>query len=398
MVCSHVTKGSLLRTYLEFYFAKQRGGLDPLSLNDQEKGNPPEGNSCHMPGESLHAAAPSQCLVIITIIIINIIIIILLLITIIIRLEIRIFHDFSTSIFQVPKGAMKVTGSSIHRYRKKETLEFVLTLIVFFSPARCVCLTMYTSKWLFQWTKWWATMDIVGCSLFGSRYLRSSLNVQFHAPPKWTLVTCLVSLFTQQPLRSVSSSSPSSSSTSSSSSPSSSPSSFDLKFGFFMIFRHPFSKYPTVRWKWQVRASIGTAKRDIGVCANTDRVFFPPHDACVWQCIPPNGYLNGLSDEQPWTWWGALFSDPDTSALLWMSSSMPPPSELSSHALCVSSRSSPFAVSHHQHDRHHPHHHHHHSTWNSDLSTSIFQVPHGAMKVTGSSIHRYRKKRHWSLC
>ena len=92
------TKGSLLAGYLEFYFAKQRGGLDPLSLNDQEKGTPPspplKGNSRHMPGESLHAAAPSQCLVIITIIIINIIII--LLITIIIRLEIRIFrHPFS---------------------------------------------------------------------------------------------------------------------------------------------------------------------------------------------------------------------------------------------------------------------------------------------------------------
>ena len=43
---------------------------------------------------------------------------------------------------------------------------------------------MYTSKWLFKWTKWWATMDIVGCSLFGSRYLRSALNVQFHAPPQ----------------------------------------------------------------------------------------------------------------------------------------------------------------------------------------------------------------------
>ena len=27
-------------------------------------------------------------------------------------------------------------------------------------------------------------MDIVGCSLFGSRYLRSALNVQFHAPPQ----------------------------------------------------------------------------------------------------------------------------------------------------------------------------------------------------------------------
>ena len=83
-----------------------------------------------------------------------------------------------------------------------------------------------------------------------------------------------------------------------------------------------------------------------------------------------------------------------------MSSSMPPPSELSSHALCVSSRSSPFAVSHHQHHRHHPHHHHphhHHSTCNSDFSTSICPVPNGAMKVTGSSIHRYRKKTHWSL-
>ena len=51
----------------------------------------------------------------------------------------------------------------------------------------------------------------------------------------------------------------------------------------------------------------------------------------------------------------------------------PPPSELSSHALCVSSRSSPFAVSHHQHHPHHPHHHHH-STCDSDFSTSICHV------------------------
>ena len=56
-----------------------------------------------------------------------------------------------------------------------------------------------------------------------------------------------------------------------------------------------------------------------------------------------------------------------------------PPSELSSHALCVSSCSSPFAVSHHQHHRHHPHHHHHHhhhhhSTCDSDFSTSICHV------------------------
>ena len=89
----------------------------------------------------------------------------------------------------------------------------------------------------------------------------------------------------------------------------------------------------------------------------------------------------------------------------------PPPSELSSHALCVSSRSSPFAVSHHQHHRHHPHHHHdhhhhhphhhhphhhHHSTCKSDFSTSICPVSNGAMKVTGSSIHRYRKSFGWT--
>ena len=136
-----ITKGSFLAGYLEFYFAKQRGGWTPYPWTTRRKGPPPplplKGNSRHLPGESLHAAAPSQCLVIITIIIINIItIIILLLITIIIRLEIR-------------------------------------------------------------------------------------------------------------------------------------------------IFRHPFSKYPTVRWKWQVRASIGTAKRDIGVCANTDRVFFPARCVCL---------------------------------------------------------------------------------------------------------------------
>ena len=203
-----------------------------------------------MPGESLHAAAPSQCLVIITIIIINIIII-LLIITIIIRLEIRIFrHPFS----KYPTVRWKWQVRASIGTAKRDIGVCANTDRVFF-PARCVCLTMYTSKWLFKWTKWWATMDIVGCSLFGPRYLRSALNVQFHAPP----------------------------------------------------------------------------------------------------------------------------------------------SELSSHALCVSSRSSPFAVSHHQHHRHHPHHHHH-STWNSDFSTSIFQVPNGAMKVTGSSIHRYRKKRHWSLC
>ena len=78
-----------------------------------------------------------------------------------------------------------------------------------------------------------------------------------------------------------------------------------------------------------------------------------------------------------------------------MSNSMPPPSELSSHALCVSLRSSPFAVSHHQHHRHHLHHYYHlhyyHPTRNLNFSTSICPVLNGTMKMTGSSIHRYRK-------
>jgi len=74
-----------------------------------------------MPCASLHAAAPSQCLIISIIVIILIIIIIII--------TIRLASDFSTSIFQVPNGAMKVTGSSIHRYRKSE-----LTLTVFFFP------------------------------------------------------------------------------------------------------------------------------------------------------------------------------------------------------------------------------------------------------------------------
>ena len=56
------------------------------------------------------------------------------------------------------------------------------------------------------------------------------------------------------------------------------------------------------------------------------------------------------------------------------------PSELSSHALCVSSRGNPPAISHYQHRRHHPYtyhyhyYHHHHSTWDSDFSTSICHV------------------------
>ena len=177
---------------------------------------PPQVNSRHMPCASLHAAAPSQCLIIS--------IIVIILIIIIIRLENRIFrHPFS----KYPTVRWKWQVRASIGTAKRDIGVCANTDRVFF-PARCVCLTMYTSKWLFKWTKWWATMDIVGCSLFGSRYLRSALNVQFHAPPKWTLVTCLVRLFTQQPLRSVSSSASSSSS-------SSSPSSFDLKIGFFDI-------------------------------------------------------------------------------------------------------------------------------------------------------------------
>ena len=185
-----------------------------------------------MPGESLHAAAPSQCLiisiiVIILIIIINIIIIILL-ITNIIRLEIRIFrHPFAP--YPTVRWKWQVRASI--GTAKRDIGVCANTDRVFFSSHdacvwQCIPPNCYLN----------GLSDEQPCSLFGFRYLRSALNVQFHAPPKWTLVTCLVRLFTQQPLRSVSSSSPSSSSsTSSSSSSSSSPSSFDLKFGFFDI-------------------------------------------------------------------------------------------------------------------------------------------------------------------
>ena len=214
---------------------------------------PPQVNSRHMPCASLHAAAPSRCLIISIIIII-----------IIIRLEIRIFrHPFSK--YPTVRWKWQVRASI---GTAKRDIGVCANTDRVFSPAQCVCLTMYTSKWLFKWTKWWATMDIVGCSLFGSRYLRSALNVQFHAPPQVNSrhMPC-ASLHAAAPSRC-------------------------LIISIIVIilllliiiiiirleiqiFRHPFSKYPTVRWKWQVRASIGTAKRDIGVCANTDRVFFP---------------------------------------------------------------------------------------------------------------------------
>ena len=88
------------------------------------------------------------------------------------------------------------------------------------------------------------------------------------------------------------------------------------------IFRHPFAPYPTVRWKWQVRASIGTAKATLGFVLILT-VFFFPRTMRVSDNIPPNGPLNRPSDDQPWQSWGALFSDPDISVQLWMSSFMP---------------------------------------------------------------------------
>ena len=149
------------------------------------------------------------------------------------------------------------------------------------------------------------------------------------------------------------------------------------------LFRNPFSKYPTVRWKWQVRASIGTAKRDIGVCANrnigvctnTDRVLFPARYVCLTM------YTSKWLFK--WTkWWVTM-----DIGLRYLRSALNPPQVNSRHMPCASLHAAaPFAVSHHQH-----HHYHHHSTCNSDFLTSICPVPNGAMKVTGSSIHRYRK-------
>ena len=219
-----------------------------------------------MPGESLHAAAPSQCFVSITItIIIVIIIIIILFITIIIRLDIRIFRN-PFSKYPTVRWKWQVRASigtakrDIGVCANRNIGVCVNTDRVLF-PARCVCLTMYTSKWLFKWTKWWATMDI------GSRYLRSALNVRFHAPPQVNsrympcaslhaaapsqclIISIIIIIIIRLAIR---------------------------------IFRPPIVPYWTVRWKWQVRASIGTAKATLGFVL-TLTVFFSPHDACVRQ-------------------------------------------------------------------------------------------------------------------
>ena len=139
-------------------------------------------------------------------------------------------------------------------------------------------------------------MAIVGCPLFGSRYLRSSMNVQFHACPRfmnhpsWSHITTTIRAPPLPPLKGNSRHMPGESLHAAAPSQCLVIITIIIIINIIIIiiflitniirleiriFRHPFSKYPTVRWKWQVRASIGTAKRDIGVCANTDRIFFP---------------------------------------------------------------------------------------------------------------------------
>ena len=117
---------------------------------------PPQVNSRHMPCASLHAAAPSQCLImsiiviilIIIIIIITIIIITIIIITIIIiiRLAIRIFrHPFAPYPTVQWKWPVRATIGTA-----KATLGFVLTLTVFFLSPHDACVRQYTSKWLFK--------------------------------------------------------------------------------------------------------------------------------------------------------------------------------------------------------------------------------------------------------
>ena len=90
--------------------------------------------------------------------------------------------DFSTSICPVPNGAMKVTGSSIHRYRKRYSGVCANTDRVFFPPHDVWVRQYIPPNGYLKWTKWWAIMDIVGCSLFGSRYFRSEYPVPCPPP------------------------------------------------------------------------------------------------------------------------------------------------------------------------------------------------------------------------
>ena len=276
-----ITKGSLLAGYVEFYFAKQRGAL---SLNYQEKGTPPLPPSkgtlaiclvslfTQQPLRSVSSSSPSS--------------------------STTSSSWWSSSSSSSPSSFDLKFGFFRHPFAKYPTVRWkwqvrasigtakrdiivcANTDCVFF-PAQCVCLTMYTSKWLFKWTKWWATMDIVGCSLFGSRYLRSALNVQLHAPPQVNsrhmpcaslhatalsqcliisiiLLILIIIIITTIIIIII-----------------------IIRLAI-RVFRHPFATYPTVRWKWQVRASIGTAKATLGFVLPLT-VFFFLHDACVRQ-------------------------------------------------------------------------------------------------------------------
>ena len=108
---------------------------------------------------------------------------------------------------------------------------------------------------------------------------------------------------------------------------------------------------------------------------------FSPHDIYVWQLYTSK--------------W--LFKYLDISALLWMFISCPPfPKWFFSYVLCIFLRSSPFAISYYYHHYYYPYYYY--LTWNSDFSTSIFQIPKGAMNMIGSSIYINLKKNYWNLC
>ena len=175
-------------------------------------------------------------------------------------------------------------------------------------------------------------MDIVGCSLFGSRYLRSAAPPQVNsrhmpcaslhaaAPSQCLIISIIVIILILLIILII-----------------------IIRLAI-RIFRHPFATYPTVRWKCQVRASIGTAKVTLGFVL-TLTVFFFPRTMRVSDNIPPNGSLNRLSDDQPWQSWGALFSAPDISVQLWMSSFMPVHGSWTTPAGVTSQRPSSFCQS-----------------------------------------------------
>ena len=120
-----ITKGSLLAGYLEFYFAKQRGGLDPLSLNDQEKGTPPSKGTLaiclvslftQQPLHSVSSSSPSS-------------------------------FDLTFGFFDIHLPRTQRCDESDrfehpYRYRKSDFGVCANTDRVFF-PARCVCQTIY---------------------------------------------------------------------------------------------------------------------------------------------------------------------------------------------------------------------------------------------------------------